>query len=205
MLKKLCIFIAGSLFLAFSAFAQSNEAAVSFGAALSPSVNGLRGCDVLPFPCPAFPSSDSVETGFTFLGAYSHRLRGRKYVSVHLELPVMLAPSRRVDTSPRFNPDFSSFFFTPALQMRFLPSSGISPFISAGYGLAHYSDQSGSDTKFASQLGGGLNFKTRLPLLGFRVEVRDFITGRPGTPSFTSVTSDHLHSIFLGGGVTLHF
>ena len=37
-----------------------------------------------------------------------------------------------------------------------------------------------------------LDFKTRLPLLGFRLEVRDFITGRPGTPSFSNVSSDHL-------------
>ena len=50
-----------------------------------------------------------------------------------------------------------------------------------------------------------LDFKTRLPLLGFRFEVRDFITGRPGTPSFSDVSSDHLQSIFVGGGVTLHF
>ena len=34
---------------------------------------------------------------------------------------------------------------------------------------------------------------------------RDFITGRPGTPAFTTITSDHLHNLFVGGGITLHF
>jgi hypothetical protein len=54
-------------------------------------------------------------------------------------------------------------------------------------------------------MGGGVDFKTRLPLLGFRFEVRDFMTSRPGIPAFSSITSDHLHNLFVGGGITLHF
>lgn len=54
-------------------------------------------------------------------------------------------------------------------------------------------------------MGGGLDFKTRLPLLGFRIEARDFITGRSDIPSFSTITSNHVHSLFAGGGVTLHF
>jgi hypothetical protein len=203
-LKKLCFFIAGSLFFTISAFAQSNDVAVTFGVAFSPSVTGLSGCDVLPFPCPTVPVSDSVESGFSFVGAYSHRLVNLKAASLHLELPVMLAPSRKADTA-RFNTDFSSFYFTPSLKLKLLPDFGISPFVSAGGGLARFKDNSNSDNRGAFQVGGGLDFKTRLPLLGFRLEVRDFITGLPGTPSFTGVTSDHLHSIFAGGGITLHF
>jgi len=202
-LKKLSIFIAGSLFFTISAFAQSNDVAVTFGVAFSPSVTGPRVCEAIPV-CPAGPVSDSVESGFTFVGAYSHRLINLKATSLHLELPVMLTPSRKVDTA-LFNPDFSSFYFTPSLKLKLLPDSGISPFVSAGGGLAHFKENSNSDNRGAFQVGGGLDFKTRLPLLGFRLEVRDFITGLPGTPSFTGVTSDHLHSIFAGGGITLHF
>jgi len=57
----------------------------------------------------------------------------------------------------------------------------------------------------AFQFGGGFDFKTHLPVLGFRLEARDFISGRPGTNSFADITSGHVHHIFVGGGITLHF
>lgn len=203
MLKKLCIFVAGSLLFAGPAVAQSNDVAATFGMTFSPSVTGPAACEALPV-CPVGPVSDSVEPGFAFMGAYSHRLINLKAASLHLELPVMFTQSRKVDTSI-FSPEFSSVYVTPSVKLKLLPDSGISPFVSAGGGFAHFKENANSDNRGAFQVGGGLDFKTRLPLLGFRLEVRDFITGRPNTPSFISVSSDHLHSIFAGGGVTLHF
>jgi hypothetical protein len=202
-LKKLCIFLAFSLLVAGVGFAQSNDVAVSFGATFAPSVMGPPVCEAIPV-CPTNPVSHGVGPGFSLVGAYSHRLINLKEASLHLELPVMFAPSLQASTA-LFNPDFSSFYFTPSIKLKFLPGSGISPFVSAGGGFAHFKESSISDNRGAFQFGGGLDFKTRLPLLGFRVEVRDFLTGRPGTPSFIGVTSDHLNSIFAGGGVTLHF
>jgi hypothetical protein len=202
-LKKLCIFLGSSLLFAGAGFAQSNDVAVSFGATFSPSVSGTLICEAIP-NCPALPADQPVESGFSLAGAYSHRLINVKAASLHLELPVMFAPSRKADTA-RFNPDFSSFYFTPSVKLKLLPDSGISPFVSAGGGFAHFKENSFSDNRGAFQVGGGVDFKTRLPLLGFRFEVRDFITGLPGTPSFANVSSDHLQSVFVGGGVTLHF
>jgi hypothetical protein len=152
----------------------------------------------------AWTVDQTVGPGFSLIGAFSTRLINLKAASVHLELPVMFAPSRNAG-SGLFTPDFSSFYFTPSIKLRFLPGSGISPFASFGGGIAHFKESSISDNRGAFQVGGGLDFKTRLPLLGFRLEVRDFITGRPETPSFTNVSIDHLHSIFAGGGITLHF
>jgi hypothetical protein len=189
------------LCLAIAGFAQQNEVAVSFGVSLSPSVRGPALCEAVP-TCPATIVDNSVDPGFAVAGAYSHRLANFRLASLHLELPVMFSPVRNAGL---FNPNFSSFFFTPSLKLKLLPSSGISPFFSAGGGLARFKENSASDTRGAFQVGGGLDFKTRLPMLGFRIEARDFITGRPGTPTFTTVTSDHLHSIFVGGGITLHF
>jgi hypothetical protein len=114
----------------------------------------------------------------------------------------MVATSRNTGF---LEPNFSTFFFTPSLKLKFLPSSGVSPFVSAGGGLARFGNNPTSDTRGAFQVGGGVDIKTRLPLLGFRIETRDFLTGRPGIPSFTTITSDHLHNIFVGGGITLHF
>jgi hypothetical protein len=146
----------------------------------------------------------SIDPGFSVEGTYAHRLANFRVASLHLELPVLFAPSRSTGliTTPS---DFSSFFVTPSLKLKLLPSSGISPFVSVGGGLARFKEDSFSSNKGAVQYGGGVDFKTRLPLLGFRFEVRDFMTSRPGIPAFSTITSDHLHNLFVGGGITLHF
>jgi hypothetical protein len=189
------------LFLASAVFAQSNDVAVSFGATFSPGVTGLPFCEAIPV-CATNPVSRSVNPSFSVEGTYAHRLANFRLASLHVELPVMYTTSRNTGF---FEPNFSTVFFSPSLKLKFLPSSGVSPFVSAGGGLARFNDNPTSDTRGAFQLGGGLDIKTRLPLLGFRIETRDFITGRPGVPSFVTITSDHLHNIFVGGGITLHF
>lgn len=68
--------------------------------------------------------------------------------------------------------------------------------------FAWFNNSPKSDTKGAFQVGGGLDFKARLPLLGFRIETRDFITG---PPSLTSLTNKHLNNLFVGGGIVLRF
>ncbi|HEX3155735.1 MAG TPA: hypothetical protein VHV32_13985 [Candidatus Angelobacter sp.] len=188
-------------FIAYAGFAQSNDVAVSFGGTFSPGLTGAPFCEAIPV-CPTTPVSRSLAPSFAVEGAYAHRLANFRLASLHLELPVMFTTSRNTGF---LEPNFSTFFFTPSLRLKFLPSSGVSPFVSAGGGLVRFNDEPTSDTRGAFQLGGGLDIKTRLPLLGFRIETRDFVTGRPGIPSFTSITSDHLHNIFVGGGITLHF
>jgi hypothetical protein len=189
------------LFLASAGFAQSNDVAVSFGGTFSPGVTGLPFCEAIPV-CPTNPISRSVNPSFSLEGTYAHRLANFRLASLHLELPVMFATSRNTGF---LEPNFSTFFFTPSLRLKLLPSSGVSPFVSAGGGLARFGDNPTSDTRGAFQVGGGVDFKTRLPLLGFRIETRDFITGRPGVPSFTTITSNHLNNLFVGGGVMFHF
>lgn len=189
------------LLVTSATFAQSNAVAVSFGGTFSAGVTGLQFCEAIPV-CPANPVSRSPTPAFSVEGAYAHRLANFRLASLHLELPLMFATSRNTGN---LQPGFTSFFFTPSLKLKFLPSSGVSPFVSAGGGLARFNDQPDSDTKGAFQVGGGLDFKTGLPLLGIRIEARDFMTGRPNTSSFTAITSDHLHNIFVGGGITLHF
>lgn len=203
MFKRAYICVLGILLLASAAYAQSNDVSATFGGMFSPSVTGPAICEA----CPRVPSGlvdRSIKPGFAFDIALSHRLINVHAASLHLELPFTVATGRNAAPVP-FNPDFSSFFVTPSLKLKLLPGSGVSPFVSVGGGLAHFSESNVTDNKGALQVGGGLDFKTRLPLLGFRIEARDFITGRPGTPSFSDVTSDHLHNIFVGGGVTLHF
>ena len=186
------------LFLASAVFAQSNDIAVSFGGTFSPGAEGPAQCEVI-LTCPAGIVSRSVDPGFSVEGTYAHRLANFRVASLHLELPFMFSPTRK---SEFLGPDFSTFFFTPSLRLKFLPSSGVSPFVSAGGGLGRFKEGSTSDNHGAFQVVGGLDFKTRLPLLGLRIEARDFATG---APSFSTLTNNHLNNLFIGGGVTLHF
>ncbi len=189
-------------FTACAGFAQSNDVAVGFGGTFSPELTGSSICEAIPV-CPPSPTGRSVDPSFSVEGTFAHRVANFRVASLHVELPVMFATSRRTDAL--IGSGFSSVFFTPSVKLKLLPGSGISPFFSAGGGLAHFKENSFSDNRGAFQLGGGLDIKTRLPLLGFRIEARDFITGRPSVPSFDSISSDRLHSIFVGGGITLHF
>lgn len=187
-----------SLFLASAGFAQSNDVAVSFGGTFAPGAEGPALCEAI-LTCPAGIVSRSVDPGFSVEGTYAHRLANFRVASLHLELPLLFSPARNSEFLTR---GFSTFFLTPSLRLKFLPSSGVSPFISTGGGWGRFKRSSISDNHAAFQVGGGLDFKTNLPLLGFRIEARDFVAG---PPSFSSLTNNHLNNLFVGGGIVFHF
>jgi hypothetical protein len=80
-----------------------------------------------------------------------------------------------------------------------------------GGGFAHYHVTDETSERGALQFGGGFDFKTGIPLLGFRIEARDFVTGQPNFGIIESTfqqsqkDSGHRHNVFAGGGVVLHF
>ncbi|HZE25285.1 MAG TPA: hypothetical protein VE054_14910, partial [Blattabacteriaceae bacterium] len=101
-----------------------------------------------------------------------------------------------------------TLFITPGLRLKIAPIAPISPWVSVGGGWARYSLNTAGTTenKGALQFGGGLDFKTGLPLLAFRAEVRDFVTGVPTFNSgFLTETGLHHHNILAGGGIVLRF
>ena len=136
-----------------------------------------------------------------------------KTLSLHLEVPVAGVPSQKVTFSGAFFLEphqMSSLFITPSLRLKLLPSSSISPWGSIGGGWAHYSsDVTLANNKGALQFGGGLDFKTGIPHLAFRAEVRDFVTSQPdpGISLFLVHPQGglHHHSLLVGGGVVFNF
>ncbi|HEY6969863.1 MAG TPA: hypothetical protein VJA94_11705 [Candidatus Angelobacter sp.] len=151
-------------------------------------------------------------------GAFGVRLLDAKLASLHLELPVAGIPSQPLtvkvlsvlSTTPFDH--LSSVYVTPAIKVKLLPAASFSPWGSIGGGVAHFSSDSGVSTnKGALQFGGGVDIKTNIPLLGFRAEVRDFLTGDPhtanflGVPSLTTESGLHRHNLLVGGGVVLRF
>jgi hypothetical protein len=145
-------------------------------------------------------------------GALGVRLLNAHLVSLHAELPVAGIPSQPLTLSgaPTVLDHLGTLFITPGLRLKIAPIAPISPWVSIGGGWAHYSLNTAGLTqnKAAVQYGGGLDFKTGLPLLGFRAEVRDFVTGDPdfGFGSiFTTNSGLHHHNILAGGGIVLRF
>jgi hypothetical protein len=171
------------------------------------------------FLTPSTTLFDTVKTDHhLFLeGALGVRLLNAHVASLSLEVPVAGITSQKItlaSTPSTVIDNLSTLFITPGLRLKLLPISPISPWVSVGGGWARYSlDASAIKTnKAAIQYGGGLDFKTGLPLLGFRVEVRDFVTGDPNFGIVSALTGNnsvqsglHHHNILAGGGIVLRF
>ena len=191
-----------------AAWAQKADAALVVGGAFTSDIQQTFTPTVGPSVVETFKFDHHV-----FLeGAASVRLLNAHLASLHLELPVAGIPSQSTPTALGTAPfHLSALFITPGLKIKLLPISPISPWVSAGGGWARYSSDESTLTvnKGALQYGGGLDFKTGLPLLGFRAEVRDFVTSDPSAliagPSTTPMKGLHHHSVLVGGGIVLRF
>ena len=204
--------------------AQANELSLTLG--------GMRSSDQsttlppLPLPCPIGIANcnlvtTSTSTGFAIEGAFTRRLFGLDALSLGLELPLVEVPGRDVTiNSPLLSlvpvtASVSSFFFTPSARVKLMSKAAISPFFSVGGGLVHYGTSasipgvvsiSNGNTNGALQFGGGLDFKTRLPLLRIRAHLRDFYAPSPlHSSSLLLPSTGHQNNLFFGAGVVLGF
>ena len=190
-----------------AASAQKADAALVLGGAFTSDIKQT----FTPTVGPSVVETLKFEHHFFLEGAASVRLLNAHLASLHVELPVAGIPSQstpKVFGGVPFH--LSALFITPGLRLKVLPASPISPWVSVGGGWAHYSsDDNVTVNKGAVQYGGGLDFKTGLPLLGFRAEVRDFVTSDPSAlivgPSTTPMKGLHHHSVLVGGGIVLRF
>jgi hypothetical protein len=185
-------------------------------------------CTITNPNCESFADRFHINSQISFEGVYARRFMQAKVASLYFELPVLGVPSRHAESSASTVPlfgttvsrtDLSSIFITPSLRAKFVPNAIVSPFASIGEGLGRFAShtefalstptgpimrgsQTNSSNKFAFQFGGGLDFKTPIRNLGFRLEVRDFMVGRSG---LDFGPDDHHHNIFAGAGVVFHF
>ncbi|MGC2742508.1 MAG: hypothetical protein WA672_04920, partial [Candidatus Angelobacter sp.] len=167
------------------------------------------------FLTPSTTIVDTVKTDHRLFleGELGVRLLNAQVASLNLEVPVAGITSQKLTLASTPGPvldNLSTLFITPGFRLKLLPISPISPWVSVGGGWARYSlhDIGTKTNKGAIEYGGGLDFKTGLPLMGFRAEVRDFVTGDPNfVPSVISGNSSglHHHNILAGGGIVLRF
>lgn len=207
------------LFLAFLllpnlATAQKADVALSFGASSVSDTHLTSDCP-LGVLCVNIPA-ESVKTGHDLFweATFSSRLIDAKLASIHLEIPFAgIAHQQATFTqSPNvFIAHFSSLYITPSIKTKFFPAAPISPWISLGGGLAHFSFPDDRSNKLAVQLGTGADIRTPLPHLGFRVELRDFLSGQPSfaTPGIGLAGNPESglsrHNLFAGGGLVFRF
>src|SRR5579859_1993852 len=163
-MKRFYILIA-VLCLASSAIAQKADAAFVVGGSF---VSDTSGTVTLPG---ILPSPETVKTDHHFFleGALGIRLLNAHLASLHAELPVAGIPSQPLTLAGVSGTldHIGTLFITPGLRLKIAPIAPISPWVSIGGGWAHYSlkTASVSENKAALQFGGGLDFKTGLPLL----------------------------------------
>lgn len=202
--------------------AQKNEVNLSVGA-----IHSSDQTEMLTSPGlgPTFaPVGTSTNTGVALEGNYARDLFGFGGASLGFELPLVGVPGRDVKLSATgiiFTGSIStwSLFFTPAARLKF-HAGPIEPFVSVGGGWAHFNTSAGfavpvgappfsfstSSDHGALQFGGGMDFKTPLPHVAVRAEVRDFwATGTIQPGSFLHVSPERQHNIFGAGGVVFRF
>ena len=201
---------AGFIVLLFAlspfALAQKNEVSLSVGA-LATSDQQAFTCFLNISTCNG-PFNIHFSTTVALEGDYVRQVFNFRLASVGAEFPIVGVPSQEVTTT--FNGIIltahqSSVFFTPSARIKFLPSASISPFLSFGGGLAHH-NAARSTTNGALQFGGGVDFKTPLPHLAIRAEVRDFwARGLEQSNTFTHVSPERQHNLFGGAGLVIKF
>lgn len=188
--------------LCLNGFAQKNELALVAGAKITPQVGST-----------ASGTQTTFATTFAFEANYATQLASAPGAALHLEFPFVASPNTDLTTANLTAvKSYSSIFFTPALRLKILPGAPFSPWISAGYGIAHFNPGSttqagttvstNSTTKGAAQAGIGADFHPPLLPVAFRIEARDFYTG---IPNLNTVSIKVRHNLMVGGGIVLRF
>lgn len=193
------------LSLSAAALAQKADAAFVMGGSFTSDTSA-----VLPAPLPgvnATPVTIKTGTSIFLEGTAAFRLLDAKPASLYIEVPLagVLTQSSKIAGAPALASSIGALFITPAVRGKLLPGSPVSPWLSVGGGWAHYYVNFG-ENKAALQFGGGVDFKTRLPRLAVRAEVRDFLTEDPlfNVFLFSPNSGLHHHNILVGGGIVFH-
>lgn len=208
-------------FLPLFAFAQKNEISFTAGAlrttGQSGSVTFPATCPLLQPQCNVTTVSQDSNTAFAFEFSYARRMLSAGPARLFLELPMLEAPGHNVSTlftNPITFPSGASsnlFFLTPSAKLKIFSSAPISPWASFGGGLGHLELGSTTRNNVALQFGGGLDFRTPLPRLRARVEVRDFWSGGVLQPDTfvagggISTLTHNQHHLLFGAGAVLAF
>ncbi len=151
----------------------------------------------------------------SFEVSYGRKLLGSGGLfSLTFEVPALLSPNVKlnygIDTIPR---DYTAFFVAPSVRLNIFAANAVSPWVSFGGGIAHFSEsdkllffgpnpgETGTTTG-VYQIGGGLDVRIWRSL-SLRGEFRDYNSGIPQLNVDYGKTRQR--NLFAGGGVVWHF
>jgi hypothetical protein len=159
-----------------------------------------------------FDNNVHFGNGLTFEVNYARRVFEPGLASVSLEVPVVVNWDEDVASlAPQVPMDFKSFFVTPSARLNIFSNSAVSPWVSLGGGVGHFSESSTQlagvssktgTTTFALQAGVGLDVRV-FGRFRIRGEFRDFWSGVPQLNVDTG--KSHQHNYFVAGGLVWHF
>ncbi|MBV9572701.1 MAG: outer membrane beta-barrel protein [Acidobacteriales bacterium] len=151
--------------------------------------------------------------GITFEANYSRWFRRWDALGLAVEVPVAINPDEDLQFGANLIPEsYYAYFITPSIRAQFVPTALLSPWVSVGAGLGHftpssnlefYGKNSGSGkTVSVFQIGGG--FDVRIwKSFKVRGEVRDFNSGVP--PLNVNTGKSRQGNLFSGGGIVWMF
>lgn len=161
------------------------------------------------------PTAGSVQISAdrSFGVNYGHRLLDARIVALYGEIEFVAIPNRSLTAANVTVPqNYASLYLTPGIRLKFFPGARLSPWAAVGGGYALYqqsarlSNGQNTTNKFLNRgvfdFGGGLDYKL-FWLIGFRGEVRDFLSGNPNLNVVLS--SGTQHNLVASGGIVLHF
>ena len=152
--------------------------------------------------------------GISLEADYSRLLMGTPLVSLSAEVPVVFNFDQDLNSGVNVVPSgYNAFFVTPAARVNLFPSTAVSPWVSVGGGIGHFSQDKGllyggtnpgkSSTNAVFEGGIGLDVRV-WRRFGLRGEARDFWSGEPNFP-LAATGKSRQHNFFVGVGVIWHF
>ena len=208
-----------SIFLVLAVLAVLSPAAAAQEENPIPATNELSGVLGRSFigdqTVPSSGQDLHLGRGLSFEIGYGWRWRENPVYSLTLEVPVLFNPDEKLNYFVNITPEsYNSIFVTPSVRVSFLPRTHLSPWGSLGVGVGHF--RSSSNLEFGGgpnpgktgstgavlQFGGGLDVRVT-PVLGLRVEIREYWSGVPQLNVDTGKSRQS--NIFVGSGVIWHF
>jgi len=155
--------------------------------------------------------------GLTVEGEYARRFLVTPIYSLSGEVVAAYNPDEDLNAGDYGNSvvpsDYKQLFVTPAARLNLFPTTAVSPWVSLGGGVAHFSESKtliyggtnpgGSKTSGVLEAGVGLDVKV-WKKLSVRLDVRDFWSGEPDFP-LAPTGKSRQHNYFVGGGAFWRF
>jgi hypothetical protein len=156
--------------------------------------------------------------GLTFEINYARHFLSTDVYAISVEVPAVFNLDEDLGSGGDLVPsDYKQIFVTPAVRLNLFPATKLSPWVSLGGGLAHFSESSnlnyyganpgGSTNSGVLQAGVGIDvslWPRRFRHFSLRGEARDFYSGTPDLP-LADTGKTRQHNYFVAGGLVWRF